>query len=125
MSAAIAIPEHKLSESPNSRTIEIGQWVITARTNPISNARELNTLQEALSGIPLPEMTFGNNSLELEHKASGWKYSFNTEDALRGVKNGELVEGDGGVKVGYAETWMQSRYVCSNCHVYSQLMIVA
>lgn len=105
----MAIPEHKVTEMPNSKTIEIGQWTITARTNPISNARELDTLQSNLSGIPLPEMTFGNNSLELEHKASGWKYNFSTEDALRGVKNGELSEGDGGVKVGYADAWLQSR----------------
>ncbi|KAI0092700.1 type 2A phosphatase activator TIP41 [Irpex rosettiformis] len=107
--ACIDIPDHQLSESPNSRTIEIGQWVITARTNPISNAQELDTLQKQLSGLPLPEMTFGNNSLELEHKASGWKYQFTTGNALKGVKNGELGEGDGGVKVGHAEAWMQSR----------------
>lgn len=106
---SIDVPEHKLSESPNSRTIEIGQWVITARTNPISNAKELDALQDRLSGLPLPEMTFGSNVLELEHKASGWKYQFATEDALKAVKNGELGEGDGGVKVGYAEAWMQSR----------------
>lgn len=56
-------------------------------------------------------MTFGNNSLELQHKPSGWRYSFTTEDALKAVKNGELVEGDGGVKVGYADAWLQSRCV--------------
>lgn len=109
MESAVAIPEHKLTETPNSKSIEVGEWVITAITNPISNAPELDSLQHNLSGIPLPEMTFGNNSLELEHKASGWKYHFNTEDALRGVKNGELTEGDGGVKVGYADAWLQSR----------------
>lgn len=109
MADSVAAPLHKLSESPNSRTIEIGDWVITARTNPISNARELDALQNSLGGIPLPEMTFGNNCLELEHKASGWKYNFNTEDALRGVKNGELSDGDGGVKVNYADAWLQSR----------------
>ena len=109
MEPSIAIPEHKLTESANAKTIEIGEWIITARTNPISNAQELDTLQSNLSGIPLPEMTFGNNSLELEHKASGWKFEFTTEDALRGVKNGELIDGDGGVKVGYADAWLQSR----------------
>ncbi|KAI0686002.1 type 2A phosphatase activator TIP41 [Cytidiella melzeri] len=106
---SVALPEHKLSESPNSRTIEIGEWVITARTNPISNTRELDALQSRLSGLPLPEMTFGSNVLELEHKASGWRYEFTAEDALKGVKNGELSEGDGGVKVGYADAWMHSR----------------
>lgn len=109
MESSVAVPEHKLLESPNSKTITIGEWIITARTNPISNAQELDNIQNNLFGIPLPEMTFGKNSLALEHKASGWKYHFNTEDALRGVKNGELAEGDGGVKVGYADAWLQSR----------------
>ena len=109
MESSVAVPEHKLTESPNSKSITIGEWIITARTNPISNAQELDNIQNNLSGIPLPEMTFGNNSLALEHKASGWKYQFNTEAALRGVKNGELAEGDGGVKVGYADAWLQSR----------------
>ncbi|PCH40823.1 type 2A phosphatase activator TIP41 [Wolfiporia cocos MD-104 SS10] len=111
MSAAVSVPHHTLKESPSSRTIEIYDWEITARTNPISNANELDALQSAVGGMPLPEMTFGNNSLELHHKPSGWKYSFNTEDALKGVKNGELEEGDGGVRVGYADAWLKSRNV--------------
>jgi len=54
-------------------------------------------------------MTFGNNYLTLEHRTSGWKYAFCTGDALAGVTNGELGEGDGGVKVGYADAWLKSR----------------
>ena len=111
MSSATRLPYHTLGESPNSRSIQIGEWEITARTNPISNAPECDALQASLGGIPLPEMTFGNNSLELVHKGSGWNYLFETEDALKAVKNGELVDGDGGVKVGYAEAWLSSRYV--------------
>lgn len=110
MSAAVALPKHQLFESPNSRAIEIGSWTITARTNPISNAGQSDALQAAIGGIPLPEMTFGSNSLELEHKESGWKYAFITEEALKGVRNGELQDGDGGVKVGYADAWLKSRY---------------
>ena len=113
MSAAVALPQHRLLESPNSRTIEIGPWSVTASTNPISNAGQSDALQAAIGGIPLPEMTFGSNSLELEHKPSGWKYAFTTEEALKAVKNGELEDGDGGVKVGYADAWMKSRYVSS------------
>ncbi|THH28806.1 hypothetical protein EUX98_g5398 [Antrodiella citrinella] len=109
MSAATALPHHTLGESPNSRSIEIGEWLITAQTNPISNAPECDALQASLSGMPLPEMTFGNNELELVHKASGWRYAFQTPDALRAVKFGELGEGDGGVKVGYADAWLNSR----------------
>ncbi|KAF8165638.1 type 2A phosphatase activator TIP41 [Crassisporium funariophilum] len=106
--ASVAVPQHQLQESPNSRSIEIFDWLITASTNPISNAPQCDALQSAL-GIPLPEMTFGNNFLTLEHRPSGAKYSFTTPAALKGVKRGELGEGDGGVKVGYAEKWLQSR----------------
>jgi type 2A phosphatase activator TIP41 len=108
MSSAVAVPHHKLSETPNSRSIEIKDWLITASTNPISNAGESDALQASL-GIPLPEMTFGSNYLALEHRASGWKYAFCTGDALAGVKNGALCEGDGGVKVGYADARLKSR----------------
>ncbi|KAI0732782.1 type 2A phosphatase activator TIP41 [Fomitopsis betulina] len=109
MASAVPVPYHTLEESPNSRTIKIGDWEITARTNPISNAGELDTLQAAVGGFPLPEMTFGNNDLELVHKPTGWRYGFSTEDALKGVKNGELEPGDGGVKVGHADAWLKSR----------------
>ncbi|KII95255.1 hypothetical protein PLICRDRAFT_169924 [Plicaturopsis crispa FD-325 SS-3] len=108
MAAAQAVPEHKLLESPNTRTIEIKDWVITVSTNPISNASETDALQAYL-GFPLPEMTFGNNYLTLRHRPSAWNYSFTTKDALKGVKGGELEEGDGGVKVGYADAWLKSR----------------
>lgn len=120
MSAATSLPHHTLGETPNSRSIEIGEWHITARTNPISNAPECDALQAALSGMALPEMTFGNNSLELIHRSSGWKYSFATEDALKAVKNGELVDGDGGVKVGYADAWLNSRYVWLGFYALTQ-----
>ncbi|EPQ59182.1 TIP41-domain-containing protein [Gloeophyllum trabeum ATCC 11539] len=108
MATQVQVPEHKLLESPNSRTIEVNGWVITATTNPIASAADADALQASV-GFPLPEMTFSRNSLELVHRPSGWKYSFNTQDALRAVKNGELGEGDGGVKVGYADAWLKSR----------------
>jgi type 2A phosphatase activator TIP41 len=108
MSAAVAVPEHKLSESPNSRSIEVHDWLITASTNPISNTSEIDALQAYL-GFPLPEMTFGNNYLSLEHRPTGWRYSFSAARALKAVKKGELEVGDGGVKVGYADAWLKSR----------------
>ena len=108
MSAAVAIPQHKLTESPNSRSIEIYDWFITASTNPISNAPECNTIQSLL-GIPLPEMIFGNNYLTLEHRPSGVKYSFTAQSSLQNVKKGELVDGDGAVKVVYADKWLETR----------------
>ncbi|THH19896.1 hypothetical protein EW146_g1334 [Bondarzewia mesenterica] len=108
MASAVMVPEHKLFEAPNSRTIELFDWSITATTNPISNATECDALQASL-GFPLPEMMFGSNKLELEHRPSGWKFAFGAEEALKSVKNGELGEGDGGVKVGYADAWLKSR----------------
>ncbi|KAG9317815.1 TIP41-like family-domain-containing protein [Chiua virens] len=108
MSVAVAVPEHTLSESPNARSIDIYDWLITASTNPISNASECDALQSAL-GFTLPEMTFGNNHLSLEHRPSGWKLTLDAKGALSGVKAGELGEGDGGVKVGYADAWLKSR----------------
>jgi type 2A phosphatase activator TIP41 len=104
----MTLPEHKILESPNSRTIQINGWSITASTNPISNAFEMDELQSNLS-FPLPEMTFGKNFLSLHHFSSRWKYSFTTGNALQAVKNGELEDGDGGVKVGYADAWLKSR----------------
>ena len=110
MASAVKLPYHTLQESPNSRGITVHDWQISTGTHPISNATELDAIQTSV-GIPLPEMTFGNNVLELEHKPSGWKYVFNATLALEGVRNGPLEEGDGGVKVGYAETWLKSRCI--------------
>jgi hypothetical protein len=124
MAAAVAVPEHKLSESPNSRTIDIFDWTITAKTGPISSAHHCDTLQASL-GIPLPEMTFGYNLLQITHRSSGWTYAFRAEDALRGVKNGPLEDGDGGVKVGYAEAWLKSRLVSSQSHLAASLVDVS
>jgi len=56
-------------------------------------------------------MTFGRNFLKLEHHPDAWVYTFSTENALKAVKVGELGDGDGGVKVGYADKWLQSRQV--------------
>ncbi|EIN10995.1 type 2A phosphatase activator TIP41 [Punctularia strigosozonata HHB-11173 SS5] len=102
MASSTDLPEHKLLESPNSRTIQINGWSITACTNPIASAVDADALQAQL-GIPLPEMTFAHNVLTLEHRASGWKYAFRTADALAGVRSGDAQEGDGVVKVGYAD----------------------
>lgn len=121
---AVSAPDHRLLESPNSRSIELGPWFISASTNPISNAPECDALQATL-GIPIPEMTFGRNSLKLEHRLSGWRYTFTTEGALKTVKVGELGEGDGGVKVGYADKWLQSRQASSSTPRYTGLLLFA
>lgn len=108
MTAEVKLPEHAIFEEEGSRTTNVGDWSIIATTKTIVSASESDSLQKTL-GFPLPEMTFGNNALELRHKKSDWVYKFSTEDALRCVKNGELGAGDGGVKVEYADAWLKSR----------------
>lgn len=68
-------------------------------------------MQDDLNGLPFPEMPFGNNSLTIRNDDLGWEYSFNALEALRMVRLGELQSGDGGVQVGYAKEWLQSRSV--------------
>ncbi|KIK67712.1 hypothetical protein GYMLUDRAFT_68733 [Collybiopsis luxurians FD-317 M1] len=69
MKAAVHLPKHTFLESPNSRSILIGSWRITATTHPISNSTECDQLQAELSRallgtkakrvtLPLPEMTW-------------------------------------------------------------------
>jgi len=108
MSSPVSLPPNEMSEDDGVRAIDVAGWAISATTKAIVTASESDALQKTL-GFPLPEMTFGNNSLVLKHHASGWEYTFNTEEALKCVKNGELGEGDGGVKVGYADAWLKSR----------------
>jgi type 2A phosphatase activator TIP41 len=110
MQAAPAVPEHTLSESPNTRAIAVHGWAFSASTNPISKAPECDALHDALA-LPLPEMTFGNNVLSLVHAPSGWKYDSDARGALAAVVNGALGPGDGGVKVGHSAAWLSSRCV--------------
>lgn len=105
-----SLPHHQVSESNNTRRIDIHAWTLETTTASIINASEGDALQATL-GFPLPEMTFGNNELVLRHNPSGWEYRFDAEHALKGVRSGELQDGDGGVKVGYADAWLKSRCV--------------
>ena len=107
---SVQVPPHKLTETNNTRRIDIFSWSIETIVAPIINASECDALQASL-GFPLPEMTFGNNSLKIRHNPSGWEYQFDTEQALKQVRGGELQPGDGGVKVGYADAWLKSRSV--------------
>ncbi|KAG8880264.1 hypothetical protein FRB97_000976 [Tulasnella sp. 331] len=107
----LPIPEHTIQGEPGDSTtsISIHGWNISCTSLPISNAPEIDQMHETLKGLPLPEMPFGNNSVVLRHEASGWEYTFTALEALKGVKLGELGDGDGGVKVGHAKAWLQSR----------------
>jgi len=59
-----------------------------------SNAQVLlimeSRLEKMLGTIHLPEMVFGDNSLELIHEATGVKIHFNALDALRGWRQESL-----------------------------------
>ena len=102
--------EPKVTKTDTEQIIEYASWRISTTTYPISNAAQLDTLQAEL-GFPLPEMTFGSNALSISHEPSGWYLTFDTPHALKGVKNGPLQDGDGGVRVGYADAWLKSRCV--------------
>ena len=54
-------------------------------------------------------MKFGNNYLTFWHRPPGVKYSLTAQNALRKIKKRELVDGDGSVKVGYADKWLETR----------------
>ena len=101
---------HKLTKHGSQQGVDILDWSITATTRPISEAAEEEKILRAIE-IPVPEMLFGGNSLVLKHKPSGWTYRFDALNALRCVKRGTLGDGDGGVKVSYADAWLKGRYV--------------
>jgi type 2A phosphatase activator TIP41 len=108
--AAVITPRYNVDENGPVRTLTLPAWTIVVENHPMSNAVQLDALDAELK-MHLPEMTFGANRINLKHRPSGWQYEFSTEDALRGVKNGPLEEGDGAVKVKHADEWLKSRYV--------------
>ncbi|KZT62784.1 type 2A phosphatase activator TIP41 [Calocera cornea HHB12733] len=121
-STSTTVPTHVLDESPMSKSISIHGWKITTTSTAISNAAELDTLQAEVE-LTLPEMTFGNNAVILEHEASGLFYAFDARGALREVCNKELGPGDGGVKVGYAEDWAKTRTVPDSTSPVSEMVV--
>ncbi|KAK9473617.1 TIP41-domain-containing protein [Dipodascopsis tothii] len=88
-------------------SIEHGGWRISSVQRPILNAGEIDAATARL-GIPLPEMIFGNNLVELVHVASGWTLRFDALDALDRVDKTGTPDG-GLVKVSYAEAWLKFR----------------
>lgn len=108
--AAVITPRYSVDDDGSIRTLTLPAWTIVAENHPMSNAAQLDALDAELK-MHLPEMTFGSNRINLKHRLSGWQYEFSTKEALRGVKNGRLEEGDGAVKVKHADEWLESRYV--------------
>jgi len=114
--------EHEVTTTSECSSISLPSWTISATTLPISNAQEISAMQDALNGLPMPEMLFGNNALVISHKRVEFEYSFDTLEALRLVKLGKLESGDGAVQVGYAQEWLQSRTGPSSTNPMPQMV---
>jgi TIP41-like family len=94
---------HTLTTSHSSRSITISGWTVTATKLPICSSSDCDALAAEL-GIPVPEMTFGNNSVSIEGP-NGWRYDFNTRQALDEVDKTDSQ----GIKVAYSEQWNRTR----------------
>ena len=78
---------------------------ITTRKLPILKAEPIERMSTKL-GITPPEMIFGDNSVTIEHPASGWSIDFNAFDAL------DRVDKSGGsmLQVAHSKEWQSTRY---------------
>ncbi|ODQ59587.1 hypothetical protein WICANDRAFT_19298, partial [Wickerhamomyces anomalus NRRL Y-366-8] len=85
-------------------SISINDWEIYTTKKPILNSDEIDKEQERL-GIPLPEMIFGNNKVEIKNKAKNFHISFNTPDALSLVDT----TGENLLQVSYSKEWFSTR----------------
>jgi type 2A phosphatase activator TIP41 len=81
-------------------------WTVHARTAPIIGSTLMDQYSEQLGGVlTLPEICFGNSSLQLRHDASGVVLSFNALDALKQWKADDLPP----LKVNLAREWQAAR----------------
>lgn len=94
---------HTLTTTHSSRSITISGWTVTAIKLPICSSADCDALAAELD-IPVPEMTFGNNSVSIEGP-NGWRYEFSTKQALDEVDK----TGSHGIKVAYSEQWNKTR----------------
>ncbi|QSL64745.1 hypothetical protein MERGE_002047 [Pneumocystis wakefieldiae] len=78
------------------------QFVVSTKDS-ILTSQEIHQYSIRL-GIPIPEMTFGRNSVEIKH-SSGWKLIFTAYDALQGVDK----SGKEAIQVSYAKEWIKNR----------------
>ena len=79
-------------------------FTIKTRKLPILKAGPIEDMTDKL-GIAPPEMIFGDNFVEISHRASGWSINFNAFDAL------DLVDKTGNemLKVAHSKEWQTSR----------------
>ena len=64
--------------------VEIGGWRIESTHGHMSGEAELEDIKEKLGGVMrIPEIVFGQNTLQVQHLATGLTIRFNTVDALK------------------------------------------
>lgn len=124
---------HRYAEIPLPATgipnaFKIKGWTITTVRSPILSSAEIDDATDKLK-IPMPEMVFGNNYLELSYSPGSvtdatepslnenkdvqsenvqWSLRFDTYGALDRVdKTGERLEG-GLLQVAHSKKWLQS-----------------
>jgi len=106
-------PQGSASSSPLSTMLdEDGQgisvqgWRVRATKAPIIGDAQVEAASRALGGVlTVPEILFGNSSLELTHAASGVTLSFGALDALRAWRTEDLPP----LKVTVAQQWQAAR----------------
>lgn len=105
---AVIIPSPSSSLPINETpSIAINDWEVYTARKPILNAQELEVLENKYD-IPLPEMIFGHNKVELYNPKLGWGFKMNTNDAMDLIKT-HIENPDEIIKVSYANEWYKSR----------------
>jgi type 2A phosphatase activator TIP41 len=83
-----------------------GGWIFKARKAPIIGSLLLEEYSNKLGGVlTLPEILFGNSSLQLKHEASGLTLTFSAFEALQQWKADSLPP----LKVALAKEWQAAR----------------
>lgn len=85
-------------------SIAIASWYIFTQHKPILNASEIEHFESILK-IPVPEMIFGNNKVEILNAEKDFHITFNALDALKHID----INPDNLIKVSYANEWFRSR----------------
>ncbi|VEU23602.1 DEKNAAC104591 [Brettanomyces naardenensis] len=102
---AVIIPSPAASFPFNDTpSISINDWQIYTSRNPILSASEIEEFESILQ-VPVPEMIFGNNKVEVMNTTNGFHLIFNPLDALKTVS----VDPKDMLKVSYANEWYKSR----------------
>ena len=95
---------HYPSPTDAGKSITQNGFKLITRKLPILKSDPIDEMTSKLRITP-PEMIFGDNSVSIEHPASGWGITFNAFDALDRVdKTGKSM-----LKVAYSREWQKSR----------------